>query len=326
MCYHARVSSSNCVLSVDLGGTNLRVAAVREDGTVLDRLEEASDARAGSAAVLKKVADAVRSVGANVEARKDKVLGVSLGFPGIVDPVKGVVYRSPHFPDWKDLDILSFFKAELPWPFAVDNDANLAALGESWKGAGKGLKNFLMMTLGTGVGGGIVVDGRVFHGDRGFAGEVGHIGIETNGPPCACGSRGCLETFVSATGILRLAEASDQTEGREQLLEKLGKPIARTTVKDLYEAALDGDIFANTLFKKMGYYLGIGVASLVNALGVETVIVGGGVAEAWDFFIEPAKKELSQRTYEETARSVKILKAGLGTDAALIGGGAVSFS
>ncbi|HSA58702.1 MAG TPA: ROK family protein [bacterium] len=317
------MSSSNFVLSVDLGGTNLRIAAVREDGTVLDRLEEASEARAGSATVLRKVVDAVRSLGGNVESRNGKILGVSLGFPGIVDPAKGIVYRSPHFPDWKDLELLSFFRPELSWPVAVDNDANLAALGESWKGAGRGLKNFLMMTLGTGLGGGMVIDGRVFHGDRGFAGEFGHICIETNGPECACGSRGCLETFVSATGILRLAEISDQADGREQLLERLGKPLARTTAKDLYVAALDGDIFANTLFKKMGYYLGIGLASLVNTLGMETIIVGGGVAEAWDFFIEPAKKELAQRTYEETARTVKIVKAGLGTDAALIGGARV---
>jgi glucokinase len=131
-----------------------------------------------------------------------------------------------------------------------------------------------------------------------------------------------LETFISATGIRRLAEISDQVDGREQMLAKVGKPLARTTIKDLYEAALDGDIFANTLFKKMGNYLGVGVASLVNVLGVETVILGGGVAEAWDFFIEPAKKELSQRTYEETARSVRLVRASLGTDAALVGGAA----
>jgi glucokinase len=312
--------SSNVVLSVDLGGSNLRVAAVTEEGVVMERLEEPSDPRSGSAAVFKKVAAGVKAVAAKVESHEGKILGVALGFPGIVDPAKGIVYRSPHFSDWKDLDFLSFFKSEFPWPLIADNDASLAALGEAWKGAGKGLKNFLMMTLGTGVGGGLVLDGRVFHGDRGFAGEFGHICIEVEGPECACGSRGCLETFISATGILRLAEASDQTDGREQLLTKLGKPLARVTVKEIYEAARDGDIFSNTLFKKMGNYLGIGIASLVNTLGIETVILGGGVAEAWDFFIEPAKKELSQRTYEETARSVKILKAALGTDAALIGG------
>lgn len=314
--------SSNCVLSVDLGGTNLRVAAVAADGSIRERLEESSDARSGSLAVLKKVSAAVKGLGGKVESSGLRVSGVALGFPGIVDPSKGVVHRSPHFPDWRDLDLFSFFKSEISWPIIADNDANLAALGESWKGAGKGLKNFLMMTLGTGVGGGLFLNGSVFHGDRGFAGEIGHITIETEGPICACGSRGCLENFISATGILRLAEDSSQVDGREQMLEKLGKPLARTTVKDLHEAAMDGDIFANTLFKKMGYYLGIGVASIVNVLGVETIIIGGGVSEAWDFFIETAKKELAQRTYEETAKSVKLVKAALGGDAALVGGAA----
>lgn len=314
--------ASNVVVSVDLGGTNLRVAAVDQDGRIRHRAEESSDARSGSAAVLQKVAAAVKAVGAEAEGAGAKIQGVCLGFPGIVDPAKGIVYRSPHFPDWKDLDLFSFFKSQWRWPVTADNDANLAARGEAWKGAGRGLKNFLMMTLGTGVGGGLFLNGAVFHGDRGFAGEIGHIPIETEGPICACGSRGCLETFISATGMLRLAEDSSQVDGREQLLAKLGKPLARTTVKDLYEAALDGDIFANTLFKKMGYYLGIGVAAVVNVLGVETIVIGGGVSEAWDFFIEPAKKELAQRTYEETAKSVKLVKAALGGDAALVGAAA----
>jgi glucokinase len=318
--------TSNCVVSVDLGGTNLRVAAVSGDGAISERIEEVSEARSGSESVLQKVLSAVKAVGLKMETSGRHVSGVAMGFPGIVDPDKGIVHRSPHFPDWRDLDILTFFKREISWPIAVDNDANLAAAGEAWKGAGQGLKNFLMMTLGTGVGGGIVIDGRVFRGDRGFAGEFGHVCIETNGPECACGSRGCLETFVSATGILRLAEESGQADAREQLLEKLGKPLARTTAKDLYEAALDGDMFSNTLFKKMGYYLGIGIASLVNTVGVETVVVGGGVAEAWDFFIEPTKKELAQRTYEETARAVRIVKSALGSDAALTGGAATFFA
>lgn len=314
------MSSSNAVVAVDLGGTNLRVAAVTSDGILLERTEEPSESTSESSAILQRVSELVREVAGRMEG--GQVQGVALGVPGIVDPVKGIVYRSPHFPDWKDVDILSFFKKELPWPIVVDNDANLAALGESWKGSGKGLKNFLMMTLGTGIGGGLVVNEKVFRGDRGFAGEVGHICIETNGPECGCGSRGCLETFVSATGILRLAEASDQVDGREQLLARLGKPLARTTVRDFFDAALDGDIFSNTLFKKMGYYLGIGIASLVNTLGIETIILGGGVAEAWDFFIEPARKEFAERTYEETARSIKIVRAALGTDAALVGGAA----
>lgn len=317
--------SSNYVIAVDLGGTHLRIGAVREDGTVEEREKQNSESRSGSQEVLGRVAQGVRAMADKIQARKGKIAGVALGFPGIVDSEKGVVHQSPHFRDWKDLEVLSYFKKELPWPVVVDNDANLAALGEGWKGAGQGLKNFVMLTFGTGVGGGIVVDGKLLHGDRGFAGEVGHICIESEGPECACGSHGCLEIFVSSTGILKLVETSDHAEGRDQLLARFGRPVERLTVKDLYEAALDGDIFANRTFKRMGRYLGIGIASLTNTLGIENFILGGGVAQAWDFFIEPAKKELAERTYGETAGAVQIKKALLGDDAALVGGASAFF-
>src|SRR3989338_8442272 len=156
--------SSNTVVSVDLGGTHLRIGAVREDGIVEEVEKEGSESRSGSTTVLGRVAQGVRRMAEKVDARKGKIVGVALGFPGIVDCEKGIVYQSPHFSDWKDLDILSYFKKELPWPVVVDNDANMAALGEGWKGAGRGLKNFVMLTLGTGVGGGIVIDGRILHG------------------------------------------------------------------------------------------------------------------------------------------------------------------
>ncbi len=315
--------ASSYVLAVDLGGTNLRVAAVLEDGTIAFREKKDAEASSKSLKVLSNVLETLHSVAARVEAGGGKISGVALGFPGIVDPVKGIVYRSPHFPDWKDLSILSFFAEKLPWPVIANNDANFAALGEARRGAGKGVKNFSMLTLGTGVGGGIIIDGKIFAGDRGFAGEFGHIVIESEGPLCACGSRGCLEVFVSAKGILTTVEtvvSPEDLHGREKLMEKFGKPLGRLTVKDLHEAALDGDIFANSVFKKMGFYLGIGLASLVNTLGIERFVIGGGISGAWDFFIESTRKELAQRTYEETAKAVVISRALLGDDAALVGG------
>lgn len=317
--------ASNRVIAVDLGGTYLRVGSVREDGVVEDRERLSSEARSGSEAVLGRVVGAVRAMAEKIASRQGSIAGVALGFPGIVDPDLGIVHQSPHFPDWKDLPILSSVRKQIPWPVVLDNDANFAALGEGWKGAGRGLKNFLMLTLGTGIGGGIVLEGKVWRGDRGFAGEFGHLCIEIDGPECACGSRGCLETYVSATGLLRLVEATDHPEGREALLERLGKPLARLTVEDLYQAAMDGDIFSNVLFKKAGYYLGIGVASLANAFGIENFIIGGGVSQAWDFFIEPTKKEIAERTYSETAKRLRLHRAQLDDDAGLIGGSSSFF-
>jgi glucokinase len=313
------------VIAVDLGGTNLRVGAVREDGSVEEKEKYDSEARSGSKAVLGRVAQAVKRIAGKIELRKGDVRGVALGFPGIVDGTKGIVYQSPHFPDWKHLDLLTYFKKELPWPIVVDNDANMAARGEGWKGAGQGLKNFVMLTFGTGLGGGIMAEGEILHGDRGFAGEIGHLGIEPEGHRCACGSRGCLEMYVSAQGILKSVETTDDPAGRDRLLARIGKSLEKLTVQDLHEAALDGDIFANITFKKMGRYLGIGIASLTNTLGIETFLIGGGIAQAWDFFIEAAKKELADRTYREIANRVQIKKAMLGDNAGLIGGGAALF-
>lgn len=310
---------------MDLGGTNLRVAAVREDGSVLERERGDSDARSGSRAVLLRTLQAIRKTAEKIESKEGTIRGVSLGFPGIVDQDRGIVHQSPHFPDWKDLDLFSFFKKELPWPVVADNDANMAALGEAWKGAGRDLKNFVMLTFGTGVGGGIIIDRKIFHGDRGFAGEVGHIVIQPEGHRCACGSPGCLQMYVASQGILKLVEDSNDSDGRERLLKKFGGNLARLTVRNLHEAALDGDIFANVAFKKMGYYLGIGLATLVNTMGIETFILGGGISQAWDFFIEPAKKELGERTYREVASHVEIRRALLGDDAGLTGGAAAIF-
>jgi glucokinase len=319
------MSSTRYAITVDLGGTNLRVGAVREDGVVEEKERYDSDSKSSSTDLLGRVADGIRKMAEKIEARSGTVIGVGLGFPGIVDPKKGIVYQSPHFPDWKDLDLSSYFKKELRWPVVIDNDANMAARGEAWKGAGSGIKNFIMLTFGTGIGGALVINGEVFHGDRGFAGEMGHICIEAQGHRCACGSRGCLEMYVSTQGILKLMETADDPIDRDRFLEKIGRTLERITPQILHEAALDGEIFANVTFKRMGYYLGIGLASLVNTTGIETFILGGGISQAWDFFIGAAKKELAERTYRETAKSVVITKALLGDDAGLVGGAAPFF-
>lgn len=318
------MKSSSYVLSVDLGGTNLRVGAVRDDGVLEKKEKYLSDARVGSAVLLGRIADHVKGMARRMEER-GIIQGVALGFPGIVDPEKGIVYKSPHFPDWHELDLLSFFRREFPWPVIVDNDANMAALGEAWKGAGQGHRNFVMLTFGTGLGGGIIIDQKIYHGDRGFAGELGHVVIESQGHRCACGGRGCLEMYVSTQGILKLIETSDDRFARDKFLEPFGGVVEKVTVEYLYKMALDGDIFAHTTFKRMGYYLGIGLASLANTLGIETFLLGGGISEASDFFMDAAKRELGERAYREVASHVQIKKAALGDHAGLIGGAASFF-
>ena len=316
------------IIVVDVGGTNLRVGAVTPEGQIFDFEKRSSDSKAPVEKILQNIESAINAVVQRLTQCEQKVEGLVLGFPGIVDPKKGIVYQSPHFPNWKDLKFVEYFQKKFPWPVRADNDANLAALGEAYFGAGKYLNHFVMITLGTGVGGGLILNRKIHHGDRGFAGEIGHFCIEGNSDRrCGCGSRGCWEMYVSTQSFhynLDFPLESD-VRVRDQFLRKIGKDpsafASRTIpIKTFYEAAKDGDMFAHSCFKKMGYYLGIGIASLANILGTENFIIGGGLSEAWDLFIEGTKKEIAQRTYKETSSNIKIHKALLGDDAGMVGG------
>ncbi len=309
------------IIAVDLGGTHLRVGVVSAEGEVQFVQKFPAGSKRKTNEILQEIAEKIVGVGSKIGWKQ--VSGLALGVPGIVETRTGTVYRSPHFPDWKSVPVGDYFREKFSTFVVVDNDAHMAARGEGWRGAAQNKQNFLLLTLGTGVGGAIVWQGKVVSGDSGFAGEFGHLVIETEGPDCNCGSQGCFEMYVSATGIRRLIEEGREIDpgGREALLEKTGG-LEKMTVEEIYHLAAEGDICAHSIFKRVGYYLGIGIASLVNVTGIETVVIGGGVAQAWDFFIEPAKKELAERTYAETARRVQILRAELGDNAGLIGGAA----
>ncbi|QQR79848.1 MAG: ROK family protein [Deltaproteobacteria bacterium] len=230
------VTNSSLIISVDLGGTNLRVGAVTPDGKIFDFEKRSSDSRAPVEKTLKNIEDAIRLVADRVTRCEKSIVGLVLGFPGIVDSKKGIVYQSPHFPSWKNLNFLEHFQKIFPWTVKADNDANLAALGETYFGAGKYLNNFVMITLGTGVGGGLILNRKIHHGDRGFAGEIGHFCIEGNSDRhCSCGSRGCWEMYVSTQGFhhnLDNPANSDDERLRDIFIKKLGKirqplPVAR---------------------------------------------------------------------------------------------------
>lgn len=310
-------SNSQIALAVDLGGTNLRVGVVDEIGQVLES-QSCSSVKAGKN-LLVTLGDLLERLAENSIRPNHELKGVALGIPGIVDGSQGVVYQSPHFPDWDQLEVLSYFRRRFSCPVIMDNDANLIALGELWKGTGQGLENFLLLTLGTGVGGAIIINKQIFHGDSGFAGEFGHVVIEQDGFHCHCGSRGCLEMYVSATGIKELILHAEDLE-KETFLKKAGQDIDHLTIERLYQLTLEGDTFGHVLFRTMGHSLGVGIASLVNVLGIFNVLIGGGISAASDFFLPAAEKELSGRTYRETAKRVKILKCQLGDAAGLIGG------
>jgi glucokinase len=289
------------VIGVDLGGTHVRAAAVDAEGRIGRRVKKATEVHKGGNAVLSNIFSAVQEIRTEGPA----VDAVGFGIPGPMDLNEGVVLSAPNIPFWKDFPIASVFEKELAVPVFIENDANAAALGEHWKGAGKGFQNMVCLTLGTGIGGGIIVDGRIVHGAEGSAAEAGHMVIHPDGPECNCGSRGCLETYCSATAIEKRARAVDGLRG--------------LTTETIYRLALKGETAARELLEEAGTYLGIGLANLVNLLNPEAIVIGGGVAGAWDILIPPAEREMKVRAFKRPAERVRLLKAGLGDDAGILG-------
>lgn len=284
-------------VGVDVGGTDLKCAVVDEKGRILQRFIRPTLADRNEEIILRNILQAC-SVARKWAAGKGLGIGgIGFGIPGILSKA-GIVCRSPHFPAWIDYPIQRELSSRLPCPVVVDNDANMAALGEGWVGAAKQWKDYLLFTLGTGIGGGIVLDRKVFRGDSGFAGEFGHLVLNQGGYACACGGQGCLELYASATGLEKMSPFSP---------------------KKLYQLALRGDRKARKIFTCLGDSLGAGIASVVNILDVESVIVGGGLSGAWPVFSPALRRGIRRHIYPTTASRIRLARAKLGNDAGILG-------
>lgn len=301
-------------IGIDLGSTNFRVGVVSSDGVLHEKYMEEVGANRDAEDIAHFLFLHIKRL---LEAWPD-VIGVGIGIPGIVNKEKGIVHQAPHYPKWHDVKFKELLNEQFNVPVIIDNDANMIALGEGMLGAAKDLDNFLMITLGTGVGGGLFLNGKILHGDTGFAGEIGHMIVEFDGPPCNCGGRGCWEMYVSATGLKHMVEISDEPH-KDKFLKSINDDYHKVTPALLFDHARDGDIFASVIWKKFGTYLGVGIASLVNTFGVFNIVIGGGVSKAWDYFIKPAENELKKRTYKHTGNLVKLHPAVLEHDAGVFG-------
>ena len=313
---------SSCYLSVDLGGTSLRMALLDESGDVLARQLVSSDLVREEASLLRVLTQEAELFRFRAEKIERELHGMALGIPGLVDSARGIVRQSPHFPAWRDIALLDALQSLLPLPIVLDNDANQAALGEAWKGAGKTWPNFMLLTLGTGVGGGIIIDGSIFHGPNGFAGEVGHIVVDRNGLPGALGSQGTLESFASQSGLKLQLEARQGSRNPKKLSSAMQSldPQDSALPKKLYDLALSGEKDALALWEDFGKALGCGIASLSLAFGFNRFVIGGGLSAAWQFFGKSCQEESTSRVYSTLAPELKIVTAELGEDAGLIGG------
>jgi glucokinase len=317
-------------IGVDLGGTNLRIAAVDEHGTLLEKVTTGTQVARGRDFVIGEMCDAIQAVVTKHQA-KGELLGIGIGVPGIIDLDTGMLYESPNLPGWDHYPVREEIERRLKTKVILENDANAAALGEKWLGAARDYPSMCMLTLGTGVGGGIVLNERIWHGMTGMAGEVGHMNVDLDGPLCGCGSRGCIEQYASATAIVRMAREAIAAGNAPDLQRSAEGPDKEFNSRIVYQMAVQGDPAAQGIYEKVGRALGTTVADLINILNLNMYVIGGGVVSAWEAFAPTMLEEVKKRSfvYRNTGADAKnnagpkkttiITRALLGTDAGLFG-------
>lgn len=317
---------SELIVGVDLGGTNTKTAVVTRDRRVLAKDSRPSQVEGGPDAVMRVMVESIDAALKQAGASRSDVLAAGFGAPGPMNWQTGIVYCPPNLPGWKDVPLAAEMQKRLGFPCFVDNDANVACYGEFWLGAGQGAENVVLLTLGTGVGGGIVVFGQLLRGIDGTAGEIGHLKVMRGGRLCGCGSRGCLEAYGSVTGMVRTAvEGIDQ--GRQTVLIEMAKgDISKITGKTISEAVAAGDEFATWVMTETATWLGLGISSIVNLLNPEKVILSGGMIAAGEALFEPIRATVKANSFEVPARRAKIVPAGLGADSGVIGAAGVALA
>lgn len=307
-------------VGADIGGTHLRTALVDREGKILRQRKTATDIRHGSRQASDRLISACRELMGEASSHGGRVAAVGLGVAGKIDRLKGKVIFSPNLPAMRDYPLASELENALEIPVVMENDANVFGIGEGWAGSGRGVDNWIGLTLGTGVGGCLIFRGELWNGDDlGFVAETGHLVVDPAGPKCACGLRGCLEAHSSGRALM---------EGVEEAVAAgvlTGGPLfdrfkARTLdAEAVYDAAKEGDPAAGKLFHRMGWGLGLAIAGLFTVLGISNAIIGGGVSGGWDLFIEPLRKTLAEYSPFLSLDLMRIQRSALGDDAALVG-------
>ncbi len=311
------------VLAVDIGGTKILAAVFSGDGELLDSDRCPTQAEEGIVVAVERLAELAETLLARHGISGVGAAGIAAA--GAIDTGRGLITVSPNLPGWRDVPLAAMLEERLGVPALLVNDASAAALGEHRYGAARGANDVVLLTLGTGIGGGIIIGGELYLGVSGAAAEIGHMVIDVNGPDCPCGSRGCLEQLASGTAIAREARRRLAAGEKSVLLEMSGGDTNAVTAALTAAAARKGDTLAGEVFARAATYLGIGLANLINIFNPDVIVLGGGMAAEADLIIEPARRVALEKAFPLPAGAVRIVAAELGNEAGVYGAAAYAF-
>jgi glucokinase len=309
------------VLGIDIGGTNLVVGSVAEDGsTVVATASEPTRPEAGATDVVDRLVGLAERAVATTrrEAPGAEILGVGVGAPGPLDTKRGIVLLTPNL-GWVNMPLRQIIHDRLGLPAALDNDANCAVLGEWWVGAARGARHAIGITIGTGIGGGLIIDGKLYHGASDVAGEIGHTTIDTEGRRCKCGNYGCLEAYASGPNIALRAVEELEAGAESRLRALVDGDLEKVTAQTVYQAAADGDELALEVVNDTAKFLGVGIGNLLNVYNPEVVVVCGGVTLAGDHLFEPLRREVARRAFKPAVSACRIVPGELAGTAGVYG-------
>ncbi|MGT2711679.1 ROK family glucokinase [Streptococcus oriscaviae] len=311
---------SKKIIGIDLGGTSVKLAILTTAGEIQEKWSIKTNILDEGSHIVPDIIESIKHRFETHGLTKDDFLGIGMGSPGVVDSTAGTVIGAYNL-NWKTLQLVKEqFEAELGLPFFIDNDANVAALGEQWVGAGENNPDVVFMTLGTGVGGGVIASGNLIRGVKGAGGELGHITVDFDAPfACTCGKMGCLETVASATGIVNLTRRYAEEYAGDAKLKQMIDDGQDVTAKDVFDLAKEGDDLALIVYRHFSDYLGVACANIAAVLNPAYIVLGGGVSAAGDFLLEGVRKVFAENSFPQIKESTQLVLATLGNDAGVLG-------
>jgi len=317
--------SKGIAIGIDIGGTNIRTALIKPSGEIIGIHNQLTHADLEIVRIIENIANGIFQLLKKQKVKRKEVLGIGLGAAGFLSLELGVIRFSPNLPTARETPVVKLLEKLTEIPVYLENDANAASIGEHWIGAGRGIDNLLCITIGTGLGSGFILNGKVWHGSNDLAGELGHTTLFPEGLPCKCGRKGCLEAYVSATGIVNRTQLALKERKNSSLKIFLGNEEEPLTSLMIYEHAKKGDRVAREIFEETGRYLAISLANVLNTLDLEMIIIGGRVSESSELILRPTINEVEKRAIRINYYPIKIVQSKLGDHAGIIGAAKMVF-